>query len=91
MDKPFKREKYLHLVDLLTIIWIESYLKMSPFEALYDRRCVTPLSWDNPVNRFVLAPDMLKDMEQEVFRIKTNWKAGQDRQKSDKDQQGVHT
>lgn len=64
---------------------------MSPFEALYDRRCMTPLSWDNPVNRVVLAPDMLKEMEQEVYRIKNNFKAGQYRHKSYEDQQRVHT
>ena len=52
---------------------------------------MTPLSWDNPVNRVVLAPDMLKEMEQEVYRIKNNFKAGQYRHKSYEDQQRVHT
>ena len=54
---------------------------MSPYEALYGRRCRTPVTWDNPVNRVVLGPELLKEMEQEVVKIKKNLKATQDRQK----------
>jgi transposase InsO family protein len=35
MDKPLKREDYLHLVDFSYNIGHQTYLKMSPFEALY--------------------------------------------------------
>ena len=52
---------------------------MSPYGALYGRRCRTPLTWDNPVNRVVLGPELLKKMEQEVVRIRQNLKATQDR------------
>ena len=54
---------------------------MSPYEALYGRRCRTPVTWDNPVNRVVLGPELLKEMEQEVVKIGYNLKAVQDRQK----------
>ena len=49
---------------------------MSLYEALYGRRCRTP------VNRIVLGPKLLKEMEQEVVKIRQNLKAAQDRQKS---------
>jgi hypothetical protein len=26
---------------------------MSPFEALYGRKCTTPISWDNPVDKIM--------------------------------------
>ena len=55
---------------------------MSPYEALYGRRCRIPVTWDNPVNRVVLGPELLKEMEQEVVKIRWNLKAAQDRQKS---------
>ena len=55
---------------------------MSSYEALYGKRCRTPVTWDNPVNRVVLGPQLLKEMEQEVVKIRWNLKAAQDRQKS---------
>jgi hypothetical protein len=54
---------------------------MSPFEALYGRQCNIPISWDNPVDKITLGPDMLKEMEQQVIQIKQNLKVAQDRQK----------
>jgi hypothetical protein len=39
-------------------------LKMSPFEALYGRKCNTLVSWDNPVDRVVIGPEILKKMEE---------------------------
>ena len=55
---------------------------MSPYEALYGRRCRTLVTWDNPVNRVVLGPELLKEMEQEVINIRQNLKATHDRQKN---------
>ena len=52
---------------------------MSPYEALYGRRCRTPVTWDNPVNRIVLGPELLREMEQEVVKIRQKLKAAQDR------------
>ena len=52
---------------------------MSPYEALYGRRCRTPMTWDNPVNRIVLGPEMLKEMDQEISKIKKNLKVAHDR------------
>ena len=40
------------------------------------------MTWDNPVNRIVLGPELLKEMEQEVVKIRQKLKAAQDRQKS---------
>ena len=39
------------------------------------------MTWDNPVNKVVLGPKFLKEMEQEVVKIRKNLKAAQDRQK----------
>ena len=48
---------------------------MSPYEASYGRRCRTPVTWDNPVNKVVLGPELLKEKEQEVVKIRQNLKA----------------
>jgi hypothetical protein len=81
MDKPSKWKDYLHLVEFVYNNGYQASLKMSPFEALYGRKCNTPVSWDNPADRVVLGPEFLKDMENQMVRIRKNLKATQDRQK----------
>ena len=72
MDKPTKWEDYLHLVEFAYYNGQQAPLGMSPYEALYGRRCRTLVTWDNPVNRIVLGPELLKEMEQEVVKIRQN-------------------
>jgi hypothetical protein len=52
---------------------------MSPFEANYGRKCNTPVSWDNPVDREVVGTDLLREMEKNIVKIKQNLKDAQDR------------
>jgi hypothetical protein len=54
---------------------------MIPFEALYSKRCNTPVSWDNPTDRTIVGPELLKEMEDQMLKIKQNLKVAQDRQK----------
>ena len=54
---------------------------MSPFEALYGRKCNTLVSWDNPIDRAVVGPVLLREMEEKMIKIKQNLKASQDRHK----------
>ena len=55
---------------------------MSHFEAMYGRKCNTPISWDNPMDRVIVGPELLKDMEDQMVKLKQNLKVAQDRQKS---------
>ena len=82
VDKPTKWKYYIHLVDFSYNNGQQASLGMSLYEALYGRRCRTPVAWDNPVNRIVLVPESLKEMEKAVAKIRQNLKASQDRQKS---------
>jgi hypothetical protein len=81
MDKPSKWEYYLHLVEFSYNNGYQDSLKMSPFEVLYGRKCNTLVIWDNPTERVVLGPELLKDLEDQVVRIKHNLKVAQDKQK----------
>jgi hypothetical protein len=81
MDKPSKWEDYLHLVEFAYNNGYQASLRMIPFEALYGMKCNNPLSWDNPADRVILGLEFLKDMEDQVVKIKHNLKATQDRQK----------
>jgi hypothetical protein len=48
----------------------QTSLKMSPFETLYGRKCNTKVSWDNPTERAVVGPELLKDVEEKMLKIK---------------------
>jgi transposase InsO family protein len=63
MDEPYKWEDYLHLVEFAYNNGYQASVRMSPFEALYGRKCDTLVSCDNPTDRVVLEPELLKDME----------------------------
>jgi hypothetical protein len=57
-------------------------LKMAPFEALYGRKCRTPLFWNQTGESQVFGPDVLKDAEEQVRKIRENLRVAQSRQKS---------
>ena len=77
MDKPSKWEEYLHLVEFSYKNGKHVLLGMSPFEALYGRRCRTPVAWDNLVSIIVLGLEFFKDIEKEVARDRHNLKVSQ--------------
>jgi hypothetical protein len=56
-------------------------LKMSPFEVLYGRTCRFQVSGDSPMDTVTLGTKFLKEMEQEMIKIRKNMKVTQDRQK----------
>jgi hypothetical protein len=60
----------------------QSSLKMAPFEALYGRRCRTPLNWSQAGEREIFGPDLVLEVEAKVRVITKNLEAAQARQKS---------
>jgi hypothetical protein len=61
---------------------------MAPFEALYGRRCRTPLNWSQAGEREIFGPDLVLEAEEKVRVIKRNLEAAQARQKSYHDKGG---
>eukprot|EP00253_Pinus_taeda_P025427 PITA_25427 len=66
MHQQKKWEEYLPLVEFIYNNGYQESLRMSPFEALYERSCNTPISYIDPVNIVLIGPDMLGDMEKEM-------------------------
>ncbi|WVZ80236.1 hypothetical protein U9M48_027729 [Paspalum notatum var. saurae] len=60
----------------------QASLKKSPFEALYGRRCRTPLFWNQTGEKQVFGPDLIKDAEQQIKMVRENLRVAQSRQKS---------
>jgi hypothetical protein len=66
MDPPSTWEDYIHLVEFDYNNGYQASLKMSPFEALFGRKCNTLVSWDNLIDRVVIGLDLLKEMEEKM-------------------------
>jgi hypothetical protein len=60
----------------------QASLKMAPFEALYGRKCRTPLYWNQTGESQVFGPEILQEAEKQVQIIRENLKSAQSRQKS---------
>ena len=52
---------------------------MAPFEALYGRKCRTPLFWNQTEETQVFGQDVLRDAEEQVRMIRDNLQVAQSR------------
>jgi hypothetical protein len=82
LEFPRKWDECLPLVEFSYNTSYQESIKMAPFEALYGRRCHTPLNWSEPGVMYFFRPDMVKETEESVQRIIHNLKKAQARQKS---------
>jgi transposase InsO family protein len=72
-------QKWDECLPLAEFSYNNSYqesIKMAPFEALYGRRCRTPLNWSEPGERCFFRPDMVKEVEDKVQKIVYNMNVG---------------
>ena len=69
MNNPTKCEDYLHLMKFKYKKGYHTSTNMSPFEVLYGQNCRTLVTWDILVDRLMLGPDLLKDLEQLVTKV----------------------
>jgi hypothetical protein len=60
----------------------QAILKMSPFEALYGRKCRTPLYWDQTGERQFFGHEVIQEAEEQVRIIREKLRVAQTRQKS---------
>src|SRR4051812_42824813 len=60
----------------------QASLQMAPFEFMYGRKCRTPLNWSEVGESQIFGPDILREAEEKVHKIRENLKTAQSRQKS---------
>jgi hypothetical protein len=82
--------KCLLLVEFSYNNSYQTSLKMAPFEALYGRRCRTPLSWSQTGERKIFGPDLVTEAEEKVKTIQNNLKVAQYQQKAMLTYEGDH-
>ncbi|KAA3480955.1 DNA/RNA polymerase superfamily protein [Gossypium australe] len=75
-------ERYLYLIEFAYNNSFQSSIKMAPYEALYCRKCRTPLYWTELSERKIHGVDLIRETEQKVKVIRESLKVALDRQKS---------
>jgi len=75
-------EKSLSFAEFFYNNSYQASLKMSPFEALYGRKCRTPFMWSEVGERSYFGPECIQEAEEQVSKIRENLKAAQSKQKS---------
>ena len=55
---------------------------MAPFEFMYRRKCRTPLNWSEVGESLIFGPNILREAEEKVHKIREHLKTAQSRKKS---------
>ena len=79
-------DEILPLVEFTYNNNFHTSIGMAPYEALYGRRCRTPLCWYQDGESVVVGPKLLRQTTEKVKLIQERMKASQSRQKSYADQ-----
>nr|KYP71426.1 Retrotransposable element Tf2 [Cajanus cajan] len=75
-------EEVLSLVEFTYNNSFHASIGMTPFEALYGRRCRTPLCWYQDGESVVVGPELIQQTIEKVKMIQERMKTAQSRQKS---------
>ncbi|GJU32650.1 putative reverse transcriptase domain-containing protein [Tanacetum coccineum] len=57
-------------------------IKAAPFEALYGRKCRSPVCWTEVGEAQILGPELIQETTEKIIQIKQRIQAARDRQKS---------
>ncbi|GAU39803.1 hypothetical protein TSUD_219780 [Trifolium subterraneum] len=74
--------KHLHLIEFAYNNSYHSSIGMAPYEALYGRKCRTPLCWTEVGDKGVLGPDIIQETTLKIKSVKEHMRVAQSRQKS---------
>jgi hypothetical protein len=75
-------DEFLPLIEFTYNNSFHSSIGMAPYEALYGRKCRTPLCWYEAGENKILGSDFVHQTTEQVKFIREKMKAAQDRQKS---------
>ncbi|GKE93696.1 putative reverse transcriptase domain-containing protein [Tanacetum coccineum] len=73
---------HLPLVEFLYNNIYHASIKAAPFEALYGRKCCSPVCWTNVGEAQLLGPELIQETTDMIVHIKQKMQAARDRQKS---------
>ena len=66
LDFSVSWDKYIPLMEFAYNNSYQSSICMAPYEALYGRRCITPVCWTELNEHKVIGPDIVKETKEKV-------------------------
>ena len=79
------KESWEDQLPLIEFAYNNSYhdtIGMPPYEALYGRKCRSPIYWDEVGEKQVLGPDLVQDTVEKIKIIRKRMQIAQSRQKN---------
>ena len=64
IDFPGSWDRYISLMEFSYNNNYQTSIGMAPYEALYGRKCRTPVCWTDLNEHKVIGPDIVKDTEE---------------------------
>jgi hypothetical protein len=75
-------DKHLPLIEFSYNNSYHASIQCAPFEALYGRKCRSPLAWAEVGESQLIGPEIIVETTEKIAQIKERLKAARDRQKS---------
>ncbi|GKE40382.1 putative reverse transcriptase domain-containing protein [Tanacetum coccineum] len=78
-------KSWVNQLPLVEFSYNNSYhasIKAAPFEALYGRKCRSPVCWTEVGKAQILGPELIQETTKKIIQIKQRMQAARDRQKS---------
>ena len=82
LDRTASWESSLGLIEFTYNNSWHSTIKMAPFEALYGRKCRSPICWDENADKILLGPELVERTTSDIALIRKRMLTAQSRQKS---------
>nr|GEZ97961.1 putative reverse transcriptase domain-containing protein [Tanacetum cinerariifolium] len=83
-------ERHLPLVEFSYNNSYHASIKAAPFEALYGRKCRSPVCWAEVRDAQLTGPEIIQETTEKIVQIKQRLQAAHDRQKSYADVRRKH-
>ena len=75
-------DRHIPLVEFMYNNSFQSSIGITPYEALYGRKCRTSLCWTELSEKKIIGPDLIQETEEKVKMIRERLKEANNRQKS---------
>ncbi|GKG12904.1 putative reverse transcriptase domain-containing protein [Tanacetum coccineum] len=76
------RDRHLPLIEFSCNNSYHTSIKAAPFEALYGRKCRSPVCWVEVRDVQLTGPEIIHETTEKIIQIKSIIQATRDRQKS---------
>ncbi|GJY48989.1 putative reverse transcriptase domain-containing protein [Tanacetum coccineum] len=75
-------DRHLPLIEFSYNNSYHTSIKAAPFEALYGRKCRSPICWAEVGDAQLTGPEIIRETTEKIIQIKHRLQASRDRQKS---------